>query len=78
VILPSKHIPTERALIGVGGQILALLATPSTVSGLWDRVRKQRSEAPIEYNWFILAIDLLFIIGAVQFDRGLLQRETGP
>ncbi len=75
MILPSKHVPLGRALIGVGADILSLLTTPSTISGLWDRVRLRRSDAPIEYDWFILAMDLLYAMGAVRMERGLIRRE---
>ena len=40
MILPTKHIRTERALIGIGAEILALMQKPKTVSGLWDDLRR--------------------------------------
>ncbi|WP_308423443.1 ABC-three component system middle component 6 [Methylosinus sp. Ce-a6] len=79
MILPSKHVSPERALIGVGAEILDLLSTPRTVSGLWDGVRRNRSQpssfAPIDYNWFILSLDLLHLLGVVRFEKGVLYRE---
>jgi len=33
--------------------------------------------APINYDWFILALDLLFLVGAIEFERGLI-RKTAP
>jgi hypothetical protein len=52
-----------------------------TVSRLWDDIRSKRGDpgepAPINYGWFVLALDLLFMIGAVELDRGLLRR-TAP
>ncbi len=39
MILPTKHVRGDRALIGVGGEILRLLRQPMTVSRLWDEVR---------------------------------------
>lgn len=78
MILPAKHIRTERALIGVGAEILALMQKPKTVSGLWDDLRARRSveapNAPIDYNWFVLALDLLFMLGAIKIDSGVLIR----
>jgi hypothetical protein len=80
MILPTKHIRGDRALIGVGGEILQLLEKPMTVSGLWDEVREVRGayapSSPISYEWFVLALDLLFIIGAVYLDRGVLHRTA--
>ena len=78
MILPTKHVRAYRALIGVGAEVLATLKRPMTMSGLWDAVRGKRSlhssTAPIDYQWFVLALDLLYAIGAVDFDRGLVRR----
>ena len=78
MILPTKHIRPERALLTVGADILACLKRPMTVSRVWDEVRKQRREvvgvAPINYDWFILALDLLFITKAVSFENGVLRK----
>ena len=80
MILPTKHIRAERALIGVGAEILETLREPMTVSRLWDEVRRSRSiafpHAPIDYNWFILALDLLFAMGTVETKRGILHKAT--
>lgn len=81
MILPTKHIRPDRALLAVGGDLLSSLREPMTVSRLWDDVRSKRGNsgapAPINYDWFVLALDLLFMIDAVEFDRGLL-RKTAP
>lgn len=79
MILPTKHILPDRALLSVGADILRLVGEPKTVSSLWDSIRKQRANAvmssPIDYEWFILALDFLFIIGAVDYDRGLVEAK---
>ena len=77
MILPTKHIRPDRALIGVGGEVLKILYEPKTVSHLWNEIREYRStspSAPINYNWFVLSLDFLFIIGAIEVRRGLLHR----
>ena len=78
MILPTKHVRTDRALIGVGGELLNLLREPMTVSRLWNEVRARRSvgspNAPIDYGWFVLALDFLFIVGAVRARRGVVMR----
>jgi hypothetical protein len=52
-----------------------------TVSRVWDELRKRRGEtsepSAITYDWFILALDLLFIVKAIDFDSGVL-RKTAP
>ncbi|MCY4259594.1 MAG: hypothetical protein OXC91_04950 [Rhodobacteraceae bacterium] len=78
MILPTKHIRTERAIIGIGGELLALMDEPMTVSRLWNEVRARRTVAtpatPIDYDWFVLALDFLFLIGVVECQQGLVAR----
>jgi hypothetical protein len=80
MILPTKHVRPERALIGVGAEVLDILKRPMTVSRLWDEVRGRRSlhtpSAPIDYQWFVLSLDLLYTVGAVDIDRGLVRRAA--
>jgi len=80
MILPSKHLAAERALLTLGGEILKALDQPRTISSLWDRMRsgndvvKRRSV--LTYSWFILAIDLLFIVRAVSYEDGTLRKNA--
>ena len=79
MILPSKHLHQERALLTVGAQILQRLGRPKTVSALWEELRRlDRSGAKVQsqltYDWFILALDLLYAVGAIEFNSGLVVR----
>lgn len=80
MILPNKHTPTDRALLGVGGDILTALTTPKTVSALWDEVRAAGAQdtptAIIDYKWFVLAVDFLFMLDAVELTDGVLRRGS--
>ena len=80
MIVPTKHLRPERALIGVGAEVLDALARPMTISMLWDTIRSRRSasvpHAVVDYRWFVLALDLLYMIGAVDLDRGLIRKAT--
>lgn len=80
MILPTKHIKPDRALLAIGAEILACLREPMTVSRIWDELRSHRGEAPehsaITYDWFVLALDLLFILKAVDFDSGVLRKSV--
>jgi hypothetical protein len=80
MILPTKHVRPERALIGIGAEVLASLQRPMTMSKLWDEIRGRRTlhtpNAPIDYEWFVLSLDLLYMIGAIEFDRGLIMRAS--
>lgn len=80
MILPTKHVRADRALIGVGGEVLGLLSEPMTVSRLWDAIRERRStasaSAPVDYTWFVLALDFLFMVGAIEAKRGVIMRAA--
>ena len=78
MILPSKHMPQDRALLTVGAVILRHLSHPLTVSALWEQMLRpagqQTAAPPVRYDAFVLALDLLFIVGAVEVHSGLLIR----
>lgn len=80
MILPTKHIRPDRTLLSIGAELLACLREPTTVSRLWDDVRSARGatldSASINYDWFVLALDLLFMLGAVDLERGLVRRTS--
>ena len=69
MILPGKHIRQDRALISVGGDILSVLVGPMTVSDVWTKVQAVRTtredSSPLSFDWFILALTLLYAISAV-------------
>ena len=79
MILPTKRLREDRALIGLGGQVLHLLDERKTVSRLWDEFKRSRAESTgtVSFDWFVLALDLLFMTGAVTLERGLVRR-AGP
>lgn len=78
MILPSKHLPQDRALLSVGAAILRQLSHPVTVSALWESMPRaqgdQKALSPLHYDAFVLALDLLFLIGAVELRDGVLVR----
>jgi hypothetical protein len=80
MILPTKHIKPDRALLVVGAEMLQSLREPMTVSRLWDEIRTARQDravtAPVNYDWYVLALDLLFLLGAVKFEHGLIAKAA--
>lgn len=82
MILPGKHIQSDRSLLVLGAELLALLDAPTSVSELWSQVRAARSAkpeaAPLTYDWFVLALTFLNAVRAVRIDDGVLQREAQP
>ncbi len=75
LILPTKHISTSYSLLGVGAKILEQLYNPRTVSSLWSAVATMPEVATFER--FVLTLDLLYAIGAIEMDTGLLRRSRG-
>ena len=73
MILPSKHISEEQALIGVGAILLIELRNPHTVTSLWEKVRTNNSVGTFER--FVLALDMLYITGVIKLSEGLIMRE---
>ena len=80
MILPTEHIKPDRALLGIGAEILGCLDMPMTVSRLWDDFRERRGDSPdapaITYDWFVLALVLLHTVNAVNFGDGLLRKSA--
>jgi hypothetical protein len=96
MILPTKHLREDQALIAVGAELLGLLDEPKTVSRLWDELRRARAEmataqaatgprpaqqsaqarSTVPFDWFILALDLLYLLGAVELQRGRIRRVS--
>ncbi|CAK8716018.1 EF-hand domain-containing protein [Candidatus Electronema halotolerans] len=79
MILPSKHLSQERALLSVGAKLLVCLSKPKTVSALWEEisrpVEKQVKKPALRYDAYVLTLDLLFMIGAIELQDGLLRRK---
>ena len=80
MLLPTKGIEPERALLKVGADLLELLDEPVTVSALWERFctsSKNQDQLRITFDWFALALAMLFALQAVEWDKsGLLRRRN--
>lgn len=81
MILPSKHLPQDRALLTIGAHVLKYLDRPKTVSAVWEELwrgseRHTELLPSLTYDWFVLALDLLFAIGAIELKAGLLTRQS--
>jgi hypothetical protein len=75
MILPTKGIGADTALLAVGAQVLRCLDEPKTVSRTWEEVRRGRTR-PISFDWFVLALDLLFLVDALSVEGGRLVRTN--
>ena len=72
MILPTKHIPARDSLLAVGSLLLENLGRARTITGLWETVRARGEVSP--YGRFILALDLLYAVGAIEIRDGMISR----
>lgn len=72
MILPSKHITAKHSLLGIGGIIVSALDREKTVSALWDCVRNDRNVRT--FQRFVLALDLLYLMGVIDYSEGLVRK----
>lgn len=76
MILPAKHLKTERSIVGTGAEILQAIEAPKTISETWTRIQenRKRTGVPITFDWFVLSVSWLYAISAVELENGLLRR----
>lgn len=78
MLLPTKHLPAEQSLLWIGAEILTLLNAPKTVSRVWEELRKLRKDSfessTVTYDWFVLALDVLYMFGAIELHRGKIRK----
>jgi hypothetical protein len=75
MILPSKHLSQDRALLSVGAKILQQLQVPKTVSAIWETLSQPENKTTmptINYSGFILALDLLYAVNAIKLEDGII------
>ncbi|MFI9782752.1 ABC-three component system middle component 6 [Kitasatospora sp. NPDC051984] len=76
MITPTKGIAPDRALLAIGAQIALQLDRPLTVSQTWSRLREWRighgHASPVSFGWFVLALDVLHALGALELTDDLL------
>ena len=72
-LLPNKHVPTSRSLVGIGGLLLEHLTVSTTISSLWEKVKNKPEVG--SFGIFVLSLDYLYSIGAVDFEDGFLSRH---
>jgi len=75
MVLPNKHVPLDRSLLSVGGEILRALGDrPRSVSSTWEELRTLNNTTSFEQ--FTLAASFLFVLGAVDLEGGNLRRNV--
>lgn len=74
MILPDKNILLSHSLLGMGSIILNHLKSFHTVSSLWEKVKNTKEINSFEK--YILTLDLLYIMGLIEFHEGLLRKKN--
>jgi hypothetical protein len=75
MILPTKGIAPDKALLSIGAFVLRELDEPKTVSRLWADLRQVEEGPPdLTFDWFVLALDLLFLMGTLDYPGGRVVR----
>ncbi len=74
MILPSKHIRLSESLLGLGGVVLNMLKEPKTVDEIWlnfSEINNTKKVLPAYHNFdnVVLALNYLFIVGAISIDN---------
>lgn len=76
MILPTKHVSLEKSLLSAGACLLAQIEAPSTTTALWERAK---DASGIEsYGRFVLALDFLYAVGAIDLVDGLIIKRELP
>ncbi|MFE0577788.1 ABC-three component system middle component 6 [Streptomyces sp. NPDC058874] len=69
MLLPTKGVSSERALMTIGSEILEDLRAPMSVSALWERYNaRQATESRVQritFDWFSLALAALYAMKVV-------------
>lgn len=68
MILPDKYVDLPHSLLGQAAALIAARRGTTTVSDLWAAAQPQMS-----YERFVLALDLLFVLGVVDGGDGVLR-----
>jgi len=58
----------------------SLLDEAKTVSRLWSETKRSRAKQPgnrmVTYDWFVLALTLLYTLGAVETENGRIKKQA--
>ena len=74
MILPTKHLKLSNSLLNVGAILLNQIDRKYTVTLLWDKAKAHPEVKTFER--FTLALDLLYMLGLIEFKEGLIVRSA--
>lgn len=74
MILPKKHLSIEESLFGFGAFLLQKITTPTSIENLWgfykDAYVNKQYAVKFSFDDFVIALDYLYIIGAIKINEG--------
>ncbi len=82
MILPSKHIRFSESLMGLGGILLSFINEPKSVDEIWfkySEINNSKRRFPAYHNFdnVILALNYLYLIGAIEINtNGKIQNAV--
>lgn len=81
MILPKKQLSVNESYFGFGAFLLQKLNESVSIEELWeyykDSYTSKKYPVKFSFDQFVIALDYLYIIGAIKTDeRGLLCYET--
>ena len=81
MLTPTKNLHEDKTILKIGARILSFLTSPRTLSSTWeayyDFQSKESNNVPrIQFDMYILALDFLYMIGAVEYEDDLLWRAN--
>jgi len=81
MLLPTKGIGRDRALLTIGSRIVALLDRPLSVTAVWDRFGASQPESRfselITFDWFVLALSALHALDLIDWTPDGRLRRSG-
>lgn len=75
MIMPSKYLREDEALIGISAALLPLVENNGNLPALWDSAKKITAVGSFER--FILALDFLYLLGLVDLHNNKIVRVQG-
>lgn len=79
MLTPTKNLHEDKSILKIGARILSFLTFPRTLNSTWEAYMEfQNLESQnipnIQFDTFILALDFLYMIGAIEYQGDLLRR----
>lgn len=74
MIAPDKYVSLNRSLLGVGAAVIREMGEGKTITSLWEACKGMPEVGT--FQRFVLALDLLFLLGIVEMNSGSIMRAS--